>query len=140
MIALYSQVGYRFRRPQYRKRFKTLHYGSYTQQMAPPQHRQMTATRPCASKHLHPWEYRDRPKPQPLVGPDARDSRAKRKMTISKMWKLYSLEERTRVESTPVLYPDQAPMPDGDVLSEELRTTAQTKTPTQMSSCKRYVS
>ena len=143
MIALNSQLTQRFRRLDYRRRPSAMPHSSYSQQMAPPQHRQRT--RPCASKHLHPWEYRDRPQRQPTVGTDSRDLRVKRKITISKMWKLCSSrEDATHVESTLEVYHGHAPTPvlddSVDVLSEELRTTASSETSTQMYSCKRYVS
>jgi len=121
-------------------------HSSYLQQMAPPQYRQRT--RPCASKHLHPWEYRDRPQRQSIVGTDSRDLRVKRKITISKMWKLHSHENATHAESTLETSHGQAPKPvlndSVEVLSEELRTAASSeaigKTSTQTYSCKRYVS
>ena len=142
MIALNSQLTQRFRRLDYRRRPSAMPHSSYSQQMAPPQYRQRT--RPCASKHLHPWEYRDRPQRQSVVGTDSRDLRVKRKITISKMWKLCSREDATHVESTLEVYHGHAPTPvlddSVDVLSEELRTTASSETSTRMYSCKRYVS
>jgi len=146
MIALNSHLTHCLCRLDYRKRPSTLPHGFYSQQMAPPQHRQRT--RSCASKYLHPWEHRDRPQRQPIEGTNSRTLSVKRKITISKMWKLHSHENARHAESTLETSHGQAPKPvlndSVEVLSEELRTAASSeaigKTSTQTYSCKRYVS
>ena len=146
MIALNSHLTHCLCRLDYRKRPSTMPHASYSQQMAPPQHRQRT--RPCASKYLHPWEHRDRPQRQPIEGTSSRTLSVKRKITISKMRKLHSHENATHAESTLEMFHGQAPKPVlndfVDVLSEEMRTAASSetigKTSTQTYSCKRYVS